>query len=120
MLLVLLWFELVKGSEQNCQNNKIVNKQCGHCYLNSLISLNCPGEFYLQCSRNFLDFFLVVLNFFLNSFLDLCQVLKFPCAGFKGCVRYFFVSLFGNTWETRENVFCFTSKALFVLEKIKF
>ena len=31
-----------------------------------------------------------------------------------------FVSLKENNYETRKNVFYFTSKALFVLEKIKF
>ena len=31
-----------------------------------------------------------------------------------------FSSLKESTCETRKNVFCFTSKALFVLEKIKF
>ena len=38
-------------------------------------------------------------------------------------VRYIFASLFSSlkesTYETRKNVFCFTSKGLFVLEKIK-
>ena len=43
---------------------------------------------------------------------------------FRGCVRYIFASLFlslkDSTCETRKNVFYFTVKALFVLEKIKF
>ena len=43
---------------------------------------------------------------------------------FKGCVRYIlqvcFLSLKESTCETRKNVFYFTSRALFVLEKIKF
>ena len=43
---------------------------------------------------------------------------------FKGCVRYIFARLFlglnESPCQTRENVFYFTSKALFVLEKIKF
>ena len=43
---------------------------------------------------------------------------------FKVCVRYVFASLFssvnGSTCQTKKNVFYFTSKALFVLEKIKF
>ena len=43
---------------------------------------------------------------------------------FKGCVRYIFASLFlclkENTCETRKNAFYFTSKALLVLEIIKF
>ena len=42
----------------------------------------------------------------------------------KGCVRYIFASLFlrlnESTRQTRENVFYFTWKALFVFEKIKF
>ena len=42
----------------------------------------------------------------------------------KGCVRYICASLFlslnESTWQTRKNVFYFISKALFVLEKIKF
>ena len=42
----------------------------------------------------------------------------------KGCVRYIFASLFlslnKSTCQTGENVFYFTSKALFVLEIIKF
>ena len=41
-----------------------------------------------------------------------------------GCVRYIFDSLFvcvkESTCETRKNVFYFTSKALFILEIIKF
>ena len=37
---------------------------------------------------------------------------------FKGFVRYIFASLFFS--ETWKNVFVFTSKALFILEKIKF
>ena len=43
---------------------------------------------------------------------------------FKGCVRYIllvcFFSLKESTCETRKNVFYFTSRVLFVLEKIKF
>ena len=43
---------------------------------------------------------------------------------FKGCARYIFASLFlslnKSTCHNRKNVFYFTSKALFVLEKIKF
>ena len=43
---------------------------------------------------------------------------------FKGCVRYIFASLFfmskRSTYESRQNVFYFTSKALFVFEIIKF
>ena len=43
---------------------------------------------------------------------------------FKGCVRYIFASLFlslnESTSQIRKSVFYFTSKALFVLEKIKF
>ena len=42
----------------------------------------------------------------------------------KGCVCYIFANLFciskRGTCETRKNVFYFTSKALFVLEIIKF
>ena len=42
----------------------------------------------------------------------------------KGCVHSifasFFLSLNESTCQTRKNVFYFTSKALFVLEKIKF
>ena len=42
----------------------------------------------------------------------------------KGCVRYIFASLCFKLKEsichTRKNTFYFTSKALFVLEKIKF
>ena len=41
----------------------------------------------------------------------------------KGCVRYIllvcFISLNGSTCQTKKNDFYFTSKALFVLEKIK-
>ena len=43
---------------------------------------------------------------------------------FKGCVHYIcavcFLSLNESTCQTRKNVFYFTSKALFVLKKIKF
>ena len=43
---------------------------------------------------------------------------------FKGCVRYIFACLLFKlkeiTWETWTNISCFTSKALFFLEKIKF
>ena len=50
---------------------------------------------------------------FIQSFLD-----------FKGCVHYIFASLFfksnESTCQTRKYVFYFTSKTLFVLEKIKF
>ena len=42
----------------------------------------------------------------------------------KGCVRYIFACLFlslnESPCQTRKNVFYFTSKALFVLEKIRF
>ena len=42
----------------------------------------------------------------------------------KGCVRYIFASLFlslnESTCQTGKYVFYFTSKALFILEKIKF
>ena len=57
----------------------------------------------------------------------------FACQGFfsekpglllKGCVRYIFAGLFlglnESTCQTKKNVFYFTSKPLFVLEKIKF
>ena len=41
----------------------------------------------------------------------------------KGSVRYIFATLFlglkETFCETRKNIFCFTQKALFVLEKIK-
>ena len=36
------------------------------------------------------------------------------------CLLVCFSSLKDSTWETRKNVFHFTSKALFVLKKIKF
>ena len=43
---------------------------------------------------------------------------------FKGCVHYIFASLFfkskGEHLSNKENVSYFTSKALFVLEIIKF
>ena len=42
----------------------------------------------------------------------------------KGCVCYIFARLFlslnESPCETRKNVFSFTSKALFILKKIKF
>ena len=42
----------------------------------------------------------------------------------KGCVRYIFASLFlslnESTCQMKKNVFYFTSKPLFVFEKIKF
>ena len=42
----------------------------------------------------------------------------------KGCVCYIHASLFlsvkERTCETRKMLFCFTSKALFFIEKIKF
>ena len=42
----------------------------------------------------------------------------------KGCVCYIFASLFlslnESTCQIKKNAFYFTSKALFVLEKIKF
>ena len=53
----------------------------------------------------------------------------FPAVGylahhwFKGCSAAFLLVCFStlkeSTCETRKNVFCLTSKALFVLEKIK-
>ena len=43
--------------------------------------------------------------------------------GLKGCIRYIFASLFlslkESTGETKKNILNFTSKALFILEKIK-
>ena len=43
---------------------------------------------------------------------------------FKGCVCYilasFFLSLKDSTCQTRKNAFYFTSRALFILDKIKF
>ena len=51
------------------------------------------------------------------------QSVKITFILFKGCVRYIYASLFlslnESTCETRENAY-FTSKALLVLEKIKF
>ena len=44
-------------------------------------------------------------------------ILKVASATF---VLVCFLSLKESTCQTRKNVFCFTSKALFVLEKIKF
>ena len=42
----------------------------------------------------------------------------------KGCIRYIFSSLFlkakESACETRKNLFYYTSKALFILEIIKF
>ena len=52
------------------------------------------------------------------------QTLKFGDIVLKCCVRYIFACLFlsldENPCQTRKNIFYFTSKALFVLEKIKF
>ena len=46
------------------------------------------------------------------------------CSVVKGCVRCIFARLFlslnESPCQSRKNVFYFTSKALFVLEKIKF
>ena len=43
---------------------------------------------------------------------------------FKGCVHYIFANLFSSlsesTCQTKKNAFYFTSKDLFILEKIKF
>ena len=53
----------------------------------------------------------------------LCHQKTFFC-NIKGCVRYIFASLFlslnKSTCQTRENVFYFTWKALFFLEKSNF
>ena len=60
-------------------------------------------------------------NFVHNSLT--CSVRK-DCVSAKGCVHYIFTSLFcmskERTCETRKNLFYFTSKALSVLETIKF
>ena len=49
---------------------------------------------------------------------------SFVLSNFKGCVRYIFAGLFlslnDSACQTRKNVFYFTSKALLVLEKMKF
>ena len=56
--------------------------------------------------------------------LDAVTALDGKPMDFKGCLCYIllvcFLSLKESTCETRKNVFYFTSKALFVLEKIKF
>ena len=48
----------------------------------------------------------------------------FSFSQLKGCVRYIFASLFlglnERTCQIKKNVFYFTSKPLFLLEKIKF
>ena len=55
-----------------------------------------------------------------------CLLIFCGCFDFiiKGCVHYIFASLFlslnESTCQMKENVFYFTSKPLFVLEKIKF
>ena len=53
------------------------------------------------------------------------HVLKAELQNFKGCAQYIFllvcfVCLKESTCETRKNIIYFTSKALFVLEIIKF
>ena len=66
------------------------------------------------------------ITFFLSNFLISAEMTSFSFGdkGFKGCVCYIFASLFlhlkKSTSEARKNVFYFTSKALFVLEIIKF
>ena len=60
------------------------------------------------------------MKFKLNTQKKFAAFLSF----IKGCVRYIFASLFlslnESTCQMKKNVFYFTSKPLFVLEKIKF
>ena len=55
---------------------------------------------------------------------DLVYYGKCPANNFEGCVHYIFASLFlglnESTCQMKKNVFYFTSKPLFVLQKIKF
>ena len=57
-----------------------------------------------------------------EDLVDFC-VHEIEGVAFKGCVHYIFACLFlslnESPCQTRKSVFYFTSKALFVLEKIK-
>ena len=56
--------------------------------------------------------------------VNIIEVVTLSEPNFKGCVCYICASLFlslkESTFQTRKHVFYFTSRALFVLEKIKF
>ena len=69
-----------------------------------------------------------MLKFSLSSLVhaNICGALHdlVPFVQSKGCVHYIFASLFFNSrrehLSNQKNVFYFTSRALFVLEKVKF
>ena len=74
----------------------------------------------------FVLFFPVYFSLFLLFFALLLSVFFFESLAtynVKVCIRYnllvCFLSLHVNTYKTRKNVSYFTSKALFVLEKIR-
>ena len=67
-------------------------------------------------------------SYFNHSFKALLHTLSYPhrvrvTVSVKGCVRCIFGSLFlglnESTSQMKKNVFCFTSKTYFVLEKIE-
>ena len=83
--------------------------------LKSVISLKCFTSF------NSTKMLLNIIKPF-----DLLNTIPFTKAKtlVKGCVRYIFVRLFlilnESPCQARKNIFYFTTKALFALEKIKF
>ena len=77
---------------------------------NNLFESSSTKDFFVNSSVDFLFDSLMCLNI---SFM----ALKVVSATF---LFVYFICLKGSTCETRKNVFYFTSKALFVLEIIKF
>ena len=89
---------------------------------------NCKKSWWASLWIKFLCLVLLCESF-LSKLLSHWTVLYWftideSASVFKGCVHYIFASLFlslkESTCQTRKNIFYFTSKALFVLEKIKF
>ena len=55
---------------------------------------------------------------------EIVELLLYGSNKFKGCVHFIFASLFlglnESSYQIKKNIFYFTSKHLFILEKIKF
>ena len=66
----------------------------------------------------------LIIEEYIIIFVPILILVVLRLKRFKCCVPYILVSLFlslnKSTCQTRKNVFCFTSKALFVLKKTKF
>ena len=103
--------DLLESHQSKDTSYLYVQKICGHTWLKNRKDLKKALQIYFSVKA---------------YFMQLKEKESIPSKNycFKGCVHYIFahsfLSLNDSPCQTRKNVFYFTSKALFVLEKINF